>query len=88
MYQRDILLHDLKENVIDVTFIKANGERRVMRCTLSPKYLPETSDMRHLDEQHKKPENLNTIACWDIQANGWRSFRIDSVEYVEALDGY
>ena len=34
MYDRDKVLQDLRSNVIEVHFIKTNGENRVMRCTL------------------------------------------------------
>jgi hypothetical protein len=45
-------------------------------------------DMNHLDEQHKKKENKDIIVCWDVHVGGWRSFRVDSVEYVQEIDGY
>jgi len=84
-YNRDTLLKDLKENVCDIQFTKVNGEKRNMRCTLMREHLPDNADVVHLDEQHKKPENLNVIAAWDVQAGGWRSFRIDSVEYAQIV---
>ena len=86
-YERDAVIRDLRQNVIEVTFIKVNGEQRVMRCTLDPQYLPPNYDPQHLDEQHKKKENLNTIAAWDLNAQGWRSFRVDSVQYLQSLEG-
>ena len=85
MYERDVLLKDLQEQVIKVSFTKVNGEKRVMRCTLMQKHLPPNTDRNYLLEEHKKPENLKTIAVWDMDQGGWRSFRIDSVEYVEAM---
>ena len=88
MYQRNALLNDLKQNVIEVTFNKVNGTQRVMRCTLDPRYIPVSVDSKHLDEQHARKENENTIAVWDLHNNGWRSFRIDSVQYVQEIDGY
>jgi hypothetical protein len=86
-YERDAVIRDLRQNVIEVTFIKINGEQRVMRCTLDPQYLPPNYDPQHLDEQHKKKENLSTIAAWDLNAQGWRSFRVDSVQYLQSLEG-
>lgn len=86
-YERDAVIRDLRQNVIEVTFIKVNGEQRVMRCTLDPQYLPPNYDSQHLDEQHKKKENLSTIAAWDLNAQGWRSFRVDSVQYLQSLEG-
>lgn len=87
-YERDSLLNDLKQKVCEVTFNKVNGEKRVMRCTLDQRYIPINIDTKHLDEEHKKRENKNVIACWDVHNGGWRSFRIDSVEYVQEIDGY
>lgn len=85
MYKRDEILKDLRSHVIEVTFTKVNGEGRVMRCTLDPKYLPP-HDAKYLEEQHQKKENLDVIAAWDINAGGWRSFRIDSITYVQIID--
>ena len=82
MYERDRLIADLKQAVVEVTFTKVNGEKRVMRCTLDPRNLPAMTNeqINHVYEQHKREENLDVIACWDVQANGWRSFRVDSVQ--------
>ena len=89
-YERDTLLEDLRNSILEVTFTKVNGERRIMRCTLDPRYMPPMTvdQTKHLDEQHSKPENKEVVACWDVQAGGWRSFRVDSVEYMQEIDGY
>jgi 2-C-methyl-D-erythritol 4-phosphate cytidylyltransferase len=88
LYERDKLIADLRESVIEVTFTKVNGEKRIMRCTLDQKQIPQTIDYNHLKEQHARKENLDVIAAWDVQANGWRSFRVDSVQYVQVVEGY
>jgi hypothetical protein len=85
LYDRDNLLKDLQEQVIKVTFTKVNGEKRQMRCTLMQHHLPPNTDKNHLISEHRKAENLNTIAVWDLDVGAWRSFRIESVEYVEAM---
>ena len=89
-YQRDALLKDLKQAVVEITFTKVNGQRRVMRCTLDSRYMPvmKEEQHKHLDEQHQREENKEVIACWDVHNKGWRSFRVDSVEYVQEIDGY
>lgn len=91
MYERDRLLKDLRENVIEVHFTKVNGDARVMRCTLMKHLLPE-SYQRSLEEQTEESNFHNTnpdvIAAWDVNANGWRSFRINSVGYVQVIDAY
>ena len=35
----------------------------------------------------KKKENPDTISVWDIDKNGWRSFRIDSVKEIKIVEG-
>ena len=87
-YNRDEVLKDLKHNVCEIHFTKLNGDQRVMKCTLWPGYLPQTVDYNHLGEMHVKPENKNTVVAWDVQANGWRSFRIDNVSYVETIENF
>jgi len=90
MYERDKLIADLKQSVAEVTFTKVNGEQRIMRCTLDPRHLPPMTNHQsdHLEEQHTRAENKEVIACWDVQAHGWRSFRVDSVKYVQEVDAY
>lgn len=87
-YQRERLIDDLKKFVCEVRFKKANGEMRVMKCTLRPSNMPSLTEeqIQHLNEQHEKPENKDVIAVWDIEVNGWRSFRVDSVTYFEMLE--
>jgi hypothetical protein len=89
MYKHDALLNDLRQNVIEVTFIKEDGSERIMRCTLMPRHLP----VKYLEEQEAEKkfhrENQEVIRCWDVQANGWRSFKVSSVIFCNAVDhGY
>lgn len=88
MYSRDTLLNDLRSNVIEVHFKKVNGENRVMRCSLMPEVLP-SSFVSSLEEQSQEKKfhhtNPNVIAAWDVDNHGWRSFRIDSVTYCQAI---
>ena len=81
---RDEIIHNLKENGLEVTFIKADGSVRVMKCTLNKRYLPE-KQIAYIDEQHSKAENIDVVAAWDMEVNGWRSFRVDSIQYIQAL---
>ena len=88
---RDVVLKDLRENVVEVQFTKVNGQQRNMWCTLRKDLLPE-SYSKNLNEQENEKsfhkENADVIAAWDIRAGGWRSFRIDSVEYMQIKDGF
>jgi hypothetical protein len=86
-YNRDTVLNDLRSFVVEVTFTKVDGTTRVMRCTLDPKFLPESYTQDADKELKFHTENPNVISAWDVQKGGWRSFRIDSVEYLQIIDG-
>jgi hypothetical protein len=86
MFQRDTILNDLREYVIEVTFTKVNGEQRIMRCTLRSDLLPETYVNEADEEKAFHRVNPEVIAAWDVQAGGWRSFRVDSVSYVQNVN--
>ena len=73
--KRAILVEGLKKNVMRVTFTKINGEERVMRCTLHNSVLPEQPI-----SGIKKKENQETLSVWDLDNDGWRSFRLDSIK--------
>ena len=88
LFERDVVLNDLRNNVVEVTFTKVNGEERVMRCTLRPDLLPKTFNEEKEQEENFHRENKNAIAAWDVQKGGWRSFRIDSVSYLQVVDNY
>lgn len=72
---REEIFKQLKKNILEVAFQKVNGERRLMNCTLQQKYLPEQTDI----EESENDTESNNIAVWDIDADGWRSFKVDSV---------
>lgn len=77
MFDRDELKSSLHSGVCKVTFTKANGETRVMHCTLNESMLPPT--VVETEVNSPRVENTDVIAAWDVEKNGWRSFRIDSI---------
>lgn len=89
-YTRDNLLNDLRLHTCEVRFTKVNGEKRSMHCTLQPNLLPPMTEEKvaQLADEHDKHRDSGVLAVWDLQNNGWRSFRIDSVEYAQIIDGY
>lgn len=87
-YTRENLMSDLKLHTCEVRFTKVNGEKRVMHCTLRSDLLPPATNTAKLEEEHEKHRDTGTLAVWDLQNNGWRSFRVDSVEYAQIIDGY
>lgn len=86
MYERDTILKDLREHVIEVHFQKVNGEERVMRCTLRRDLLPPQKEEDVKEEKKFHSENTDVIAAWDVQKGGWRSFRVDSVTIIQDVN--
>lgn len=68
----------LQNTVSNVTFTKKNGDQRIMKCTLMPEHLPPV-EVKEGAEQTEKKVNTEVLAVWDLEAEGWRSFRLDSV---------
>jgi hypothetical protein len=63
-----------------VTFTKADGSDRVMKCTLNPEQLPKVE----LKEDTKpKKENTDYLRVFDLEKNEWRSFTIKKVKQVK-----
>ena len=85
---RDYILEMLRTRVLDVDFIKADGSHRTMKCTLKTDLLPPPPAKKEFDltapvtESKHKAENLDVIAVWDLEAKGWRSFRLESVTCI------
>ena len=73
---RDVLLAALHQGEVSVTFTKLDGTERTMRCTLREARLPVV-----VVDDTKTPRKTNeaTVAVWDIDAGGWRSFLWDRV---------
>lgn len=74
--KRDVLVDHLKKHEMKIQFTKVDGTTRNMLCTLNSEKMPEAP----IVEGRKRPQkSTSTISVWDLEANGWRSFRVDSV---------
>lgn len=67
----------LLKSVATVTFTKADGSERILKCTLQESFFPIVEQTEAVKKVKK--ENLETLSVWDIENSGWRSFRLDSV---------
>ncbi len=76
-------LHEmLRSGKLEVSFIKKDGTGRVMNCTLLDKYLPPLME----DAETITKDNPDVLSVWDIDNNGWRSFRINSIVEVKVIN--
>jgi len=84
-FNRDDILKDLRQTVMEVHFTKVSGENRIMHCSLMPQLLPETYVAEINEEKDFHQKNADVVAAWDVQKGGWRSFRVDSVMYLQDI---
>lgn len=73
----DAIKSQLKEQICTVTFTKVDGTTRVMHCTLNSSMIP--ADLSDETQKRTKTENTSVQAVYDVDAQGWRSFRWNSV---------
>ena len=72
---RKWLISLLEERPIEIVFTKKDGTERTMKCTLMEDYLPETVGS-------EKAKNDEVLAVYDLEKEGWRSFRWDSIKEI------
>ena len=75
---KDVMKTHLHESKCVVTFEKVNGELRTMLCTLKSEYIP--TEITENDTKRTKVENPDILPVYDLESNGWRSFRLNSVK--------
>lgn len=77
---RENMLNELRTGVKTVTFTKLNGEERVMDCTLNMELIPIESQPKTDGNVTESTAAETTIKVYDVKAEGWRSFKVDSVK--------
>ena len=61
-----------------VTFTKADGTERTMRCTLQEGVVvPHEKKTERVKEAKE-----NLVAVWDLEKSAWRSFKFDAIKTV------
>ena len=65
----------LTTDIVNVKFKKIDGSERLMKCTLLEGIVKEYE--KKLEKTRKVSED--TITVWDVENDGWRSFRYDSI---------
>ena len=79
------LLKALQKGQVTVTFKKIDtGEIRVMPCTLQPEALKENGVTSTINYS---PTEMEAFPVWSLDKSAWRSFRLDTVESWEVING-
>lgn len=76
---KDWVKSSLKTDVLIVTFTKKDGTSRKMQCTLLETTVPPTPPLDEGVEVKARAASEDAVRVWDVEADGWRSFRWDSV---------
>jgi len=74
----DFIRSLLLNGVYNVKFRKVDGSERTMKCTLMQSFLPVTPVT-----EGTKRKNPDVLCVWDIENNGWRSFKLENVLSIE-----
>lgn len=80
--KREELRKILMKEPRKVTFIKRNGERREMYCTLRKDVVSQHWNGSFGNT--KEPAHLLTV--WDIMVQGWRRVNLETLENVETFE--
>jgi hypothetical protein len=89
MFNRDIILKDMKDSVMEIFFKDVDGHKiSSLRCTHRPDLLPKTFvNEQHLMEDFHN-QNPNHIATWNVIHRTWSTFDISNVQYTQVVDNY
>lgn len=72
----------LNQGVCEVTFTKKDGKERIMLCTTAQIMIPPEHRPDPVPDTSRKV-NEDVQAVFDLENDGWRSFRWDSVQIVD-----
>lgn len=71
----------LSSGILHVTFTKADGTQRVMKCTRDPRLLPPLEYAEPASGIRKKKSGL--LSVWDIDKAAWRTLTYDRIRTIE-----
>ena len=95
LFTKEELVHQLKQSVCEVVFVKVDGTERVMKCTLLDAivqpYIEAIKErnkklLEEGKEINKTVEKPNVLPVIDVENNGWRSFKLDSIKSIKQID--
>lgn len=77
---RDELIHYLVGGECLIKFTKVDGSVRVMRATLKEELLPAK-----VGAKKDTPINIEILRVYDLEKQGWRSFKIASLKSISVI---
>ena len=83
--EREKLEGQLRTSIMEVTFNKINGDKRVMTCTSNVSHLPPATKKDPMTQEKIRKINEEVMSAWDTNAKGFRSFRMANITEVKRL---
>ena len=81
-YEYDSVVDQLREGIVKLSFVKLkDGQVRNMRATLNDKFIPEEQKPTQVVANEKK----ETVRVYDLDVEGWRSFRLNSLQTFDLI---
>ena len=65
-----------------ITFTKADGTERVMKCTLEADKLPKV-EIKEDAKPRKQSDSTKALRVFDLEKGEWRSFTIKNIKRIE-----
>ena len=91
---RDWVRSLLQKGPITVTFVKADGTQRDMKCTLDWATIPEDKQPKGpaagsvdgivKESKQRREPDVHSLRVFDIDKQEWRSFRFDRLQKITA----
>ena len=75
----------LEDAVVEVEFTKVNGDLRKMKCTKNFDSIPSEKHPIGKNVKVMREYNEDVIRVYDVDADGWRSFRADSIKSFKVV---
>jgi len=87
-FDRDTVLHDLRENVMIITYTNEQGHKRDVKCTLMEHLFPPNVKHNLAADLafHGKERNAKLMVVFDMENLGYRTLHMDRIQWVEARD--
>ena len=75
----------LAEGPVSLEFVKVDGTPRPMIATLSDTVLP-AYELKEAEERKERKKSGDSLAVWDVDSAGWRSFRWENIRVFDGVD--
>lgn len=89
-YERDVILKDLRKNVVEIFILKDKNSKDLVsfKGTLREDILPKSYQEEKLLEQQFHEENKDNISSFNISNGKWVTLNILDIKYVQIVEAF